>query len=203
MVVKEIIEKAWKLSHSIQVQRIDRNIFLFTFGHEVDRQLAFNRRPWTIKGAHLILKPWTPDLSWHEMDFSTSTLWVQIHGLPILWQMKDNINRIALWIGRIIDVDFTDEPKPHWKKFVRVRVEVDITIPLKSGMFLPRPGLPNLWIGLKYKKLFDLCYKYDSFGHVEKDCGHPKMLLSNKYGIKFPAFGDWHRTEYEKQPPDI
>ena len=117
--------------------------------------------------------------------------------------MKDNINRIALWIGRIIDVDFTDEPKPHWKKFVRVRVEVDITIPLKSGMFLPRPGLPNLWIGLKYKKLFDLCYKYDSFEHVEKDCGHPKMLLSNKYGIKFPAFGDWHRTEYEKQPRDI
>ena len=82
-------------------------------------------------------------------------------------------------------------------------MEVDVTIPLKSGMFLPRPGLPDLWIGLKYEKLSDLCYKCAIFGHAKKDCGHPKMLLSNQYGIKIPTFGDWLRTKYEKQPPEI
>ena len=44
-IVKDIVDKAWKPSSSIQVQRVERNIFLFSFGHEVDRQLAFNKRP--------------------------------------------------------------------------------------------------------------------------------------------------------------
>ena len=63
IVVRDIVEKAWKPSRPIQVLKVDRNTFLFSFGHEVDRQLAFNRRPWTIKGAHLVLKTWTPDLT--------------------------------------------------------------------------------------------------------------------------------------------
>jgi hypothetical protein len=111
-VIKDIVDKAWKPSLPIQVQRVDRNTFLFTFGHEVDRQLAYNRRPWTIKGAHLILKTWTPDLTWKEMDFSLSSFWIQIHGLPMLWQIKDNINKIGRKLGRILDVDFSNDAKP-------------------------------------------------------------------------------------------
>jgi hypothetical protein len=109
VVVKEILEKAWHLSQPIQVQRVDRNTFLFMFGHEVDRQLAFNRRPWTIKGAHLILQTWKPELSWQELVFSSSTFWIQIHGLPMLWQSKENITKIAQKIGRSLDADFTDD----------------------------------------------------------------------------------------------
>jgi hypothetical protein len=189
-VVKEIIMKAWKPTHPIQVKRVERNTFLFSFGHEVDRQLAFNRRPWTIKGAHLILKIWSPELSWQEIVFSSSTFWIQIHGLPRLWQNKDNLIQIGQQARKVLDIDFDCDHSPQWRKFVRARIEVDIYSPLKPGIFLPRSGLPDLWIGLKYEKISDLCYRCGIIGHAEKECNHERVLLSNQHGVKFPAFGE-------------
>ncbi|GMY05180.1 hypothetical protein FCV25MIE_00419, partial [Fagus crenata] len=179
-VVKEIIMKAWKPTHEIQVKRVERNTFLFSFGHEVDRQLAFNRRPWTIKGAHLILKIWSPELSWQEIVFSSSTFWIQIHGLPRLWQNKDNLIQIGQQAGKI-----------------------DIYSPLKPGIFLPRSGLPDLWIGLKYEKISDLCYRCGIIGHAEKECSNERVFLSNQHGVKFPAFGEWIRSDNDKEPPKL
>ena len=150
-VVQEIIVKAWKPSHPIQVKRVDRNNFVFSFGHEVDRQLAFNRRPWTIKGAHLILKIWSPELSWQEIAFSSSTFWIQIHGLPRLWQYKENLIQIGQQAGKVLDIDFDCDHTPQWRKFFRARIEVDINSPLKPGIFLPRSGLPDFWISLNTK----------------------------------------------------
>jgi hypothetical protein len=202
-VVQEIVEKAWKLSHPILIKRVDRNIFLFSFGHEVDRQIAFNRRPWTIKGTYLVLKPCSPELSWQELDFTTSTFWVQIHGLPMLWQMEDNLKHIGRQIGSVLEIDFISEPVPHWRKFIRIRVEIDISKPLKSSFFLPRPGLHDIWIGLKYEKLPDFCYKCGIIGHLERDCCSEKTLLSNQYGVRFPEYGIWTKTVNNKEPPNI
>ncbi len=202
-VVQEIAEKAWKTSHPIQVSKIDENIFLFSFGHEVDRQLAFNQRPWTIKGAHLVLKPCAPELSCHELDFTKSTFWVQIHGLPMLWKTKDNIDKIGQKIGYVLDIDLISEPFIQWRKFVRVRVELDTTKPLKKGLFLPRPELHDVCIGLKYEKLPNLCYKCGIIGHYEKDCSIDKALIANQHGVNFPAFGGWIRPENDKKPHNI
>ena len=71
------------------------------------------------------------------------------------------------------------------------------------GMFLPRLGLPDLWIGLKYEKLSELCYKCGTLGHAEKECFLCKALLSNQHGIRFPAFGEWLRIENDRALPDI
>jgi hypothetical protein len=202
-VVQEIAKKAWKPSHPIKVSMVDRNTFLFAFGHEVDRHLAFNRRPWTFKGAHLVLKTCSPKLSWRELDFSSSTFWVQVHGLPLLWRMKDNIVRIGQKIGYVHEVDFISDHNPHWRKFVRARVEINISKPLKPGIFLPRPGLNDVWIGLKYEKLSDLCHKCGTIGHTKKDCNHVKLLISNQYGFRFSAYGAWIRTENDMEPLDI
>jgi hypothetical protein len=176
---------------------------MFTFGHEVDRQLAFNRRPWTIKGAHLVLKTWPPKLTWQEVTFTSSTFWVQIHGLPRLWLHSDNLLSIRQLVGRVLEVDLVAEPIPQWRKFVRIRIEIEISNPLKPGIFLPRPRLQDVWIGLKYEKLSEFCFKCGVIGHTEKDCSLERYLLSNPFGVKFPAFGEWMRPENNKEPPDI
>ena len=52
--VKDIAFRAWKLVYSMEVKRLDKNIFVFSFQHEVDAHRAFLRRPWSCKGGHLI-----------------------------------------------------------------------------------------------------------------------------------------------------
>jgi hypothetical protein len=41
--VKEIVSKVWNLSFPISVDKVDRNIFLFTFQHEANLNSVFRR----------------------------------------------------------------------------------------------------------------------------------------------------------------
>ena len=91
--VKDIAIKAWKPVYTMEVKRLDNNIFMFSFQHEVDAHRAFLRRPLSVRGGHRILKRWSPDITWQEVSFSTSTFWVQIHGLPILWRIENNLKK--------------------------------------------------------------------------------------------------------------
>ena len=203
LVVRDIVTKAWNPSHAVHVQKVDRNVFVFSFEHETDMHLAFNRRPWTLRGAHLILKQWNPLLTWQEMEFNTSCFWVQVHGLPAFWQCKENLTKIGNLLGETREVDLSGDPKFHCHRFVRVRVELTITNPLSPGFFLPRPGLCDTWIGLKYEKLPELCYICGVIGHDVKSCNLERSEITNEYGYRFPAFGRWLRTDNVEFPPGV
>uniref|UniRef100_A0A2N9I4W7 Reverse transcriptase domain-containing protein n=1 Tax=Fagus sylvatica TaxID=28930 RepID=A0A2N9I4W7_FAGSY len=178
ILVHEVVSKAWNPKGSIKVSTVGKNLFVFSFENETDCHFAFSRRPWTLKGAHLILREWKPRLTWEEVDFTTSTFWVQVHGLPGAWQLEDNLKRIGNKVGIVKEIDFVDDGRFFWRRFIRLRIEVDITKPLIPGVFLPRPELNDLWIGLKYEKL-------------------------PEFGEKFIAYGPWLRLENELTPPGI
>ena len=58
--VKEILTKAWNVLNEVEVFEVDRNVFVFSFKHDADVRCAWDRRPWMIKGEHLILKRFSP-----------------------------------------------------------------------------------------------------------------------------------------------
>lgn len=89
---------------------------MFIFEHEADLVLAFNRRPRTLRGAHLNLKMWNPDLSWKEIDFSLSAFWVQVHGLPPSWFNKEYVELLGGKVGSVLEVDIIAEPKILWRR---------------------------------------------------------------------------------------
>ena len=68
---------------------------------------------------------------------------------------------------------------------------------------MPKLGLPDIWIGLKYEKRSELCYKCGVIGHAAKDYNHERVLLSNQYGFEFLAYGEWISSENDKEPLDI
>ena len=59
--VREILVKAWNLINDFEVALVDKNVFVFSFNHEADVRRAWDRRPWLLKGEHLILKRFSPD----------------------------------------------------------------------------------------------------------------------------------------------
>ena len=201
--VKEVTLKAWKPTFPMEVKRLNKNIFMFTFHHEADRHKVFLKRPWSINGGHLVLKKWDPDLTWQEVDFCSSSLWVQIHGLPTLWRTEDNLRKIGAKAGSVTDVDLVGDSGGAWRKFFRVRIDVDLSNPLLPGVYLPRPNRRDLWIGLKYEKIADLCYRCGIIGHDQKICSAMPFQLSNPSGKRFNAAGPWLRTENEDIPVGI
>ncbi len=101
------------------------------------------------------------------------------------------------------EVELNEENVHLWNWFIRVRIDVEVSRPLKPGIFLPRRGLKDLWIGLKYEKLPDLCLKCGIMGHESRFCGCQPSTLSNEHGFRFLAFGPWMRTENDLSPLGI
>ena len=60
---------------------------------------------------------------------------------------------IGSFIGRTLDVDLVGSGVGNWKKFVRVRVEIDVNCPLIMEFPLECEHLLDLWISFKYEKL--------------------------------------------------
>ena len=201
--VKEVTSKAWKTVFPMEVKRVSKEIFMFTFDHEVDFHNVFGTRPWSIRGGHMILKRWSSDLTWQEVDFSTSTIWVQIHGLPSLWQTEENLRKIGSKMGSVIEMDLIGDPGGGWRKFFRIRVEVDVSNPLIPGVFLPQPNRSDVWIALKYEKIADLCYQCGIIGHDQKSCSSMMFQLQNPSGNFFKVAGPWLRAGNDEMPKGI
>ena len=75
-VVKEIITKAWNTSFEVEVAVLDKNLFSFSFRHEGDVRKVWDRRPWSFRGEHLILKMYEAAWNLKDIDFSVTDFWV-------------------------------------------------------------------------------------------------------------------------------
>ena len=176
VVVKEIIAKAWNTISEVEVATVDRNVFLFTFNHEVDVRRVWDWRPWSFKGVHLILKKYEPDWSFNEVDFTETDLWVQVHELPVNRQNEVNLRRIGRILGKVIEVDLVGNGAGFGKRYVWVRVSMEVNRPLVIGFPMYRKHLLALWILFKFEKLGNFCYGCGCLAHEIKSCSNVKVI---------------------------
>ncbi|KAH7532587.1 hypothetical protein FEM48_Zijuj04G0037200 [Ziziphus jujuba var. spinosa] len=110
-----------------------------------DRDRVWNRSPWTINGAHLALKAWRPEMLIRDFDFSHSTFWIQIRGLPLQYMSKEN----GLKIGGL----FKEVLKCHLKQKCKAKVNTSAKtegdehgawLRAESGSFTVREEEDNL-----------------------------------------------------------
>nr|POE99712.1 hypothetical protein CFP56_36054 [Quercus suber] len=187
----------------MEVKWLSKEVFMFIFHHEANLHKVFEKRPWSIRGRHLVIKKWSSDLTWQEVDFLSSSIWVQIHGLLALWKIEENLRKIGCKVGLVSEVDLVDDPGGAWRRFIRVRVDVDTSKPLLLGVFLSSPNKKNLWIGLKYEKIANLCYQCGLIGHEQKACNTKPFCLYNPAEKSFKVARPWLRADNEEIPTGV
>lgn len=101
------------------------------------------------------------------------------------------------------EIDLIGDNGGSWRKFMRIKVDADISNPLIPGFLLPRPNRKDIWVALKYEKMADVCYHCDIIGHDEKFCVQEEFMLHNPYGDMFKAAGPWIRAENEEVPEGL
>ena len=185
MLVKEILSKAWNVVNDVEISVVDRNVFVFSFQHKADVRRAWDRRPWLIKGEHLILKRFSPEHSLAEVEFSTTEFWIQVHDLPLDRHSKENLLKVGNSAGQALETNFIGPSAGFWRRNIRARVEIDINCPLTLGFPLEREHLLDLWIPFKYEKLGNFCFDCGLLEHDYRDCQDKGVQLLLREGVNF------------------
>lgn len=62
-------------------------------------------------------------------------LWIQLHGLPLVTMTVDGGEKIGSSLGEVITVN-VDGDGIGWEKYIRIRVNMDITKPIPHGKLI-------------------------------------------------------------------
>ncbi|KAK3218462.1 hypothetical protein Dsin_012432 [Dipteronia sinensis] len=101
--------------------------------------------------------------------------------------------RTARWLAEQIGVliEIPSESKESWGKFMRVKVQIDITKPLKRWLRLKLGKSDKIVVaGLKYERLPDFCYACGRLGHVIKECTYEEARKGATDGSA-TKYGQW------------
>ncbi|KAL5812851.1 hypothetical protein ACOSQ3_027801 [Xanthoceras sorbifolium] len=127
-----------------------------------------------------------------QLKFKFSEFWIHIYNIPLACMNCKVARLIAEEVGTI--VDFSIDSKDLWGKFLRIKVSIDITKPLKRGIRLRLANFDTMITALiKYERLPDFCYGCRFIGHSFRECYNSEVRKNIMEGVE-PKFGGWLRA---------
>ncbi|XP_060673331.1 uncharacterized protein LOC132803803 [Ziziphus jujuba] len=190
-IVQSIIRHVWFTDEEVRVDHLHPNVFLFCLKSVLDRNRIWRKRPWSINGAHLVLREWRPDSSFEEINFHLSTFWIQIHGLPLQYMTRENALKIRGLFPTVLQCEYTSRTNIIGMKYMRLQVEVDTSKPLLKGFF-QKVGNGGSWIKFAYERLAEFCYNCGKLEHGKGICTEPP---SAEQSSEENSYGPWMRAK--------
>ncbi|CAM8959765.1 unnamed protein product [Rhodiola kirilowii] len=165
-----VLSKVWnlELDKRVRFKELASNMALSEFEYAVDMARVRDGGPWLCLNSVALFHEWCPELAPEEIRMNRLRVWAQLHNLPLgaVLTDKDTEEKLAGYIGKFIRVD-TEGAK---KKFIRVRVEIDIEKPVVTGFYLRRQNRDPIWISVKYERLPSLCQGCGRLSHEGEEC---------------------------------
>ncbi|XP_075665169.1 uncharacterized protein At4g02000-like [Castanea sativa] len=191
---KNTMRRAWGLEDRLRITEVGPNLFQFKFTSEFDLNRILRGGPWSCDNQLLMLKRWRKGMAIGNIRMETVTLWIQIWGAPL--DMYSS--RVAKEVGsRLGLVEEVEQRKGHdeLNYFMRVRVALPISKPLRRGSFIAGFDGEKNWVKFKYERLPMFCYYCGVLGHDIKNCAAHFVVTQNgvvvdyQYGEFLKAMG--------------
>jgi hypothetical protein len=96
-------------------------------------------------------------------------MWVQIHDLPMGLMRESVGNKLANYIGAFMEYDKNNKTS-FWRQYMRVRVKVDVRLPLKKEAKVKDKEGNWCTVKFRYEKLGVFCFVCGIMGHAENKC---------------------------------
>ncbi|KAH7843328.1 hypothetical protein Vadar_015228 [Vaccinium darrowii] len=197
LAVSNVIRTAWKTRSEFSIVPWSNNTFLFRFEDEEDRKAILSDGPWSVMNNLLVLHPLEEGIAITEIDFTVCPFWVQVHGLPVDKMTRNNAEAIGRRFGNLLGVEAATDGLLLNRSFLRVRVGINLELPLPKGFWLRRTtnSGTDRWIWYKYEKLADFCYACGRIGHDNKGC----RFVSREAGLT-SGYGSELKTSRARNP---
>ncbi|TXG60171.1 hypothetical protein EZV62_014744 [Acer yangbiense] len=191
---KGLIEQLWNQFGVVEIESLGDNIFMFHFNNPEDRNRIWQRGLWYFDKSLIALEKPRSLGEISLLGFNKVELWVQIHDVPIMCMNRRTAKWLAEQLGGVIEIP--TESKECWGKFMRVKVLIEISKPLKRWLRLKLDKSDNIvLVGLKYERLPEFCYACGKIGHVIKDCLDAEARSLALTGTT-TKFGSWMRAQF-------
>ncbi|TXG58564.1 hypothetical protein EZV62_016393 [Acer yangbiense] len=189
----QVIGKIWKVSKGVNIESVLGNTFAFHFGDESDLNRVLAGSPWSFDNALLALERPVGKGTVDNLSFSHTDFWVQIHQIPLLCMTREIGGFLGGLIGLVLDVD-RGSSGDCVGKFMRVRIRVDITRPLKRCLRVDilGDGTETVMV-LRYERLPNHCFRCGMVNHTTTECTDVEPIPITD-GKEVPLYGAWLRA---------
>lgn len=146
-----------------------RIYFSFSFYHEIVIKRVIEGSPWTFNRKVLIISPMQEGVNPRCVSLNSIDLWVQIHDLQPSFMSEKIITEVGNQLGKFVS-SCPSNFKGVWRGYLRIRVSMDLSKPLKRKMKIRKFG--NEWgsITFKYENVPTFFFICGVLGHSEKYC---------------------------------
>ncbi|KAL5739858.1 hypothetical protein ACOSQ2_029038 [Xanthoceras sorbifolium] len=185
---RAIISTIWRTTKRVDVESIGMNSFVFRFKCQWDRKRVLEGGPWSFDKHLLILQEVDGTSRVSNIEFRYVSFWIQFHNLPLSCLNKEVGLFLGGMVGDVKEIDtggFVD----CLGKFLRVRVLIDVLVPLKRGLRV------NLGVSggcssvlICYERLPNFCYYCGKIGHLVRDCSSCSSSLLDTSSLKYGAW---------------
>ncbi|KAJ4833975.1 hypothetical protein Tsubulata_027449 [Turnera subulata] len=165
--IGEVLSRVWSLTKPVEIKEVKDNVFTFHFSSMAEKKQILLGSHWNFSGHLLCLKECSSTVSLSSIGFDEVSIWVQIHSLTPNQMILKKAKKIGGFFVAVETIELPLDNSPHWDKFYRMRVKVNLKEALPIGFLHKLPGDEAYWVQFQYENIGDYCAKV---GHVEKDC---------------------------------
>lgn len=185
----------WRPCKGVLIKEVDINLYVFQFYHEIDIKRVIEGSSWSFNRKALIIARMKEGDIPRAMNLHTMDLWVQIHELRPGFMTEKVIQEVGNYIGTFVHScpsNFTG----GWKEYLRARITVDLSKPLKRRMKVRKTGNEWFWIVFKYENIPTFCFICGIIGHSDKFCSR---LFDTPENEIIKPYGSWMRAPLRRQ----
>lgn len=190
---KSLLRSVWKFGQDLRISDVGDGLFQFKFTMDSQIEWVLNNGPWSFDGHILLLRRWEKGMTAYSVNFTHISFWVKIWGLPFDLMNVEVGRDIGGGIGNVLEVDCKAITSDQ-ARFLRVRVEVPLSKPLRRGAPILSPDGDTVWVAFQYERLQGLCFNCGILGHELKTCTRPISMVGEER-----QYGEWLRAGFRRQ----
>ena len=159
----------WRAKKEFKVRDAGEHMMmLFEFDNAEEVNKILRSEPWSFDRYLVVLQKLDNATPVHELNLNLVAIWVQVHNIPVTQLNRTVAEELCEVIG-LVDHESNDNDVDRGN-FFRVRVRIDISVPLCRGRILSIEEDEDCWVTFKYERLPNICYWCGCLDHSDKDC---------------------------------
>lgn len=193
MLVKNTIEKAWKLKGNLSMKIHGDKAFILNFCLDEDRMTALEYGPVFVSGSPFFVIDWASFVEQELESIQSVPVWLKLKKVPVHAFNPEGLSIIASVVGVPLLLDGPTAAKTRMA-YARVRVEVNPSSKLKNSILVVFENIRKCNIEVEYAWKPPQCSVCSSFCHSDSNCPNKKVAQPQQPGAANIKAKDFIRT---------